>query len=330
MILGLRSVREAKPGDKWKELFNKLWPFYKHWFLGEGHTARPGYLTSSTALKNYMPELSGIYDELVELAGGGDVEARFLSLYCPPPYMSGCSQIAWTRDSKSLIRNYDYSPKYFDGLLVSTDWLQPVMGMSDCLWGLLDGMNASGLAASLTFGGKREVGHGFGIPLLVRYILETCTNVAEGIAVCFRVPVHMAYNITLIDKGGNYASVFLHPGREPNVSYEASCTNHQELVEWTEYAWFSQTVERKQFLDYCLMDPAETRDSMIRKFFKPPLYHTRFEKSFGTLYTVSYEVDKGEMHVLWPERKTVKSFDKFKEDRLIINLGKTVQDKLTL
>jgi len=38
------------------------------------------------------------------------------------------------------------------------------MGMSDCLWGLLDGVNGDGLCASLTFGGRRIVGVGFGIP----------------------------------------------------------------------------------------------------------------------------------------------------------------------
>jgi predicted choloylglycine hydrolase len=140
----------------------------------------------------------------------------------------------------------------------------------------------------------------------------------------------MAYNITLLDKSGNYASIFLHPGREPRVSYEASCTNHQDQVEWLEYAWFSQTVERKQYLDYCLMSPLETRESMIKKFLKEPLYHTRFEKAFGTLYTVSYEVDKGEMHIFWPEKTAVRSFENFKEGRMIINLGKSIQDKLTL
>jgi hypothetical protein len=33
-----------------------------------------------------------------------------------------------------------------------------VVGVSDCLWGLIDGMNDAGLAASLAFGGRRAVG----------------------------------------------------------------------------------------------------------------------------------------------------------------------------
>ena len=52
--------------------------------------------------------------------------------------------------------------------------------MSDCLWGLLDGMNDAGLAVSLTFGGRPVLGDGFGIPLVMRYVLETCEDVAEA------------------------------------------------------------------------------------------------------------------------------------------------------
>ena len=52
--------------------------------------------------------------------------------------------------------------------------------MSDCLWGLLDGVNDAGLAVSLTFGGRRVLGDGFGIPIVIRYLLETCETVDRG------------------------------------------------------------------------------------------------------------------------------------------------------
>ena len=66
-----------------------------------------------------------------------------------------------------LIRNYDYNQRWFEGRVFHTEWLKPVIGISDCAWGLLDGMNADGLCASLTFGGSQKVGVGFGIPLLI-------------------------------------------------------------------------------------------------------------------------------------------------------------------
>ena len=81
-----------------------------------------------------------------------------------------------------------------------------VIGMSDCLWGLLDGMNDAGLAVSLTFGGRRVLGDGFGIPVVVRYLLETCATVAEAREALARVPVNLAHNLTLVDCSGEAAT----------------------------------------------------------------------------------------------------------------------------
>ena len=41
-------------------------------------------------------------------------------------------------------------------------------------------MNDDGLAVSLTFGGRRVLGDGFGIPIVLRYLLETCGTVEEA------------------------------------------------------------------------------------------------------------------------------------------------------
>ncbi len=65
--------------------------------------------------------------------------------------------------------------------MLYTKWLKPVIGMSDCTWGLLDGMNADGLSASLAFGGRKISGDGFGIPLVIRYLLETASTVDEAV-----------------------------------------------------------------------------------------------------------------------------------------------------
>ena len=145
-----------------------------------------------------MPELMPAYERVVELAGGGDLAARMLSLYKPPPYLAACSQGVWTRDGGPVLaRNYDYAPSRFEGLIWSTACSSAaVIGTSDCLWGLLDGMNDAGLAVSLTFGGRRVMGDGFGIPIVVRYLLETCANVAEAREALARLPYSLAHNLT--------------------------------------------------------------------------------------------------------------------------------------
>ena len=47
-------------------------------------------------------------------------------------------------------------------------------------------MNDAGLAVSLTFGGRPQVGDGFGIPLVIRYVLEVCETIEEAVRVLRR------------------------------------------------------------------------------------------------------------------------------------------------
>jgi hypothetical protein len=50
-------------------------------------------------LKRYMPELMGTWQRLVELAGGDQTAARMLTLYNPPRFLPGCSQLARSGDA---------------------------------------------------------------------------------------------------------------------------------------------------------------------------------------------------------------------------------------
>ena len=115
MYITLKFIREPQPSERWQRFFLRVWPLYRAWWMGEGVDARPSREECRRALTVHMPELVPTYDRLCELAGGGDLEARFLSMWCPPPYMAGCSQAAWVRGNPTLVRNYDYDPRYFDG-----------------------------------------------------------------------------------------------------------------------------------------------------------------------------------------------------------------------
>ncbi len=245
MELTFRAISEEAPGPKWAALFREFWPSYRRWWGREGSHTRPTYLASRRALAEHMPEMVGLYDELCELAGGGDAEARFLSFYCPPPYLSGCSQAIWPGAEPMLVRNYDYDPRAFDALVLHTRWMgRGVIGTSDGLLGLVDGMNEAGLALSLTFGGRRVVGDGFGVPLILRYLLQTCETTEAAVAVLKRIPCHMSYNVTLLDRKRRYATVYLAPDRKAVVTHAAVATNHQERVEWSSHARLTASVER--------------------------------------------------------------------------------------
>jgi hypothetical protein len=86
------------------ESFAAAWPSYRAWFLREGEAARPSYAESRAALAWHMPELLGTFDDLCAGVGGGDLEARFLSHWCPPPVATACSLATWTRDADLLVR----------------------------------------------------------------------------------------------------------------------------------------------------------------------------------------------------------------------------------
>jgi len=321
MLISLQSVNEDKVGEKWQKCFNKSWPYYKSWYLQESLVARSGYLTCVGQLEIYMPELLPIYEEVVRLAGGGDLVARYLSMYNPPAFMSGCTQVAWNKPPFSLIRNYDYNPKWFEGNVFKTNWLKPVIGTSDCNWGLLDGMNGDGLAISLTFGGKNKSANGFGIPLIMRYILETCATTAEAVDCLLRIPSHMSYNITIIDKQGEYRTVYLFPGNTPVVDFENVATNHQQKVEWSAYEELTLTRERKQFLDELVAVPGITRDQIKNRFLYPPLYNKERYKNFATLYGVQYDIEELSATYFWPFKSMKQSFEIFTEERLYININ---------
>lgn len=98
--------------------------------------------------------------------------------------------------------------------------------MLDCLWGLLDGVNDAGLAVSLTlrpgslrFGGR-------------------CRTVLR------RVPVHMSYNVTVLDRSDERVTVYLAPDRPARVSHLAAATSHQGEVEWAPYVAAIQAPSR--------------------------------------------------------------------------------------
>ncbi|SEK90469.1 Predicted choloylglycine hydrolase [Roseivivax marinus] len=309
-----RAISEDEPGPKWAGLFHEYWPDYRRWWLREGDAARPSYLDSRRALATHMPEIVPIYDHLCELAGGGDQAARFLSFHIPPPYLSGCSQAIWPGREPVMVRNYDYAPNAFDSLILRTRWQgRTVMGVSDGLWGLVDGVNDAGLAVSLTFGGRRIVGEGFGVPIILRYVLQTCTTAEEAGAALARIPTHMSYNVTALDRKRRYLTAMLSPDRPTIVTHAAVATNHQENVEWVSHARFTATVERERFLLQRLTLHRDPEEKFIGAFLKPPLYSTAFAYGFGTLYTAVYRPRKGQMEVRWPGTTWTQSLSDFAE-----------------
>jgi predicted choloylglycine hydrolase len=315
-VLEFHAVAEPQPGPAFTARFQTTWPAYRAWYLRDGDAARPSYLGCRHALETYMPELVPTWERLTALAGGGDLAARMLSLYDPPPLVTGCSQAVLDRDEPLLVRNYDFDPALLEGVIALTAYTgRRVLGMSDCLWGLLDGVNDAGLAMSLAFGGRRVTAPGFAMPLIVRYLLELCATTREAVAVLGRLPVQAAYNLTIVDREG--AAVTVHVGPDPpdELGRALVATNHQRTVDWPEHAEAVRSQEREQ----CMLDLLDGRPSeseFVAAFLEPPLYSTAYTEGFGTLYTAVYRPADGAVAYRWPDATWRQAIDSFEAGAL--------------
>jgi len=321
--LAFEAIEQLQPGAGWAELFARHWPRYRAWFLSEGEEARTSYARSLEALQEHMPELVPTYERLCDLVGGGDVEARFLAMWAPPPYLTGCSQGVWNDGQGPLLaRNYDYAPERLEGAILHTCWTgRHVIGTSDCLWGLLDGVNDAGLAVSLAFGGRRAIGGGFGVPLVVRYLLETCATTEQARETLRRLSFHLAHTLTIVDRQGDVATAYLAPDRAVELSTATVATNHQGRVEWAEHAAATRTVERERCLVRLLARASTTREQFVDAFLRPPLLQTGYARGMGTLYTAAYDVAAGSVDYRWPGEAWRLSFDAFAEGSRLVALA---------
>lgn len=306
----LYGICEPQPGPHWRQLYEITWPAYRRWYLSEGATARPELTDAAAALARHMPELLPTWARLSEQTGFDHLAAAMLTQWNLPRFApAACSQVVALNGEPTLLRNYDYHPDLFEWVSISTDYLQPVIGTGDCLWGLLDGTNASGLAISLTFGGERGFAEGFGIPLVVRLLLETCSTVADARLRLRGVPVAMSYNLTMVDLTGSYVTAHLRPGYPAEFRHRRIATNHR----WDEpldpaHAVRYRSVERADTLHRLLSEQSSTR-RLTAQLLRPPLRTTAYDQGFGTLYTADYRPVSCQVTYRWPDQQWVRHLD---------------------
>lgn len=309
---------------KWKPSFDRFWPSYRRWYLSEGIGQRPTFAACEKSVRSHMPEIFEIYQGLISVEGVDDAAARFLSMYCPPAYVTGCSQIGtWSSGQPVLYRSYDYSPRLFEGTVALTNWGgMRVISTIDSLWGCLDGINESGLAISLAFGGSKETGIGFGVPIILRYVLQTCDTTQEAIEALNQVPCHMAYNITLNDCSGDARTVEVAPGQRAKTVNRPYATNHQSGKRWDAYVALAKSEERSKVLDSLVKASKKpTTQDLYHAFQRPPLRSYAYNRGFGTLYSCLLSPRAGDVDYIWDNRLISQSFDEFTEMDAIIELS---------
>jgi predicted choloylglycine hydrolase len=315
----LYGIREEQPGHRWQALHDATRDAYHGWYLSEGLAARPDLGTCRRMLVSHMPELVPTWERLVELADGDEITARLLTLWNPPRFLPGCSQATLDGRAPLLIRNYDYSPDLFEQVVYSSAFTgRRVLGTGDCLWGLLDGMNDAGLAISLAFGGRPGSSSGFGIPIVVRYLLEVAASLDDVRSVLRRVPVNMSYNLTAVDGSGESLTAFVAPESAPEFSRARAATNHRGTVpEYPERAQSLRSVERQRLL-HTLLNSDPDMTELTSAFLRPPLHSTEYGRAFGTLYTAVYRPKEGVVDYLWPQDSWRRTFDSVDATKTVI------------
>ncbi|KMO14288.1 C45 family autoproteolytic acyltransferase/hydolase [Methylobacterium platani] len=301
------AEREDRPGPDWLARFREGREEAARWYLGDGAPTLPSAAECRAALLRHMPELVPHYDAACGMVGDDDLAHRILSHYRPAAHRQGCSQAVWLgEDGPALVRNYDFPLHVITGRIELTAWSgRRVIGMGQRPWGgCLDGMNDDGLVASCTLGGIARRGEGFAIIMMLRYVLETCGSVAEAVEALRGLPPVQLHNVTLLDRTGAHATVFLGPRREAAVTSNRTCTNHQERASPA-----SGSALRQRVLDDALDDPSTTLDTLTARFFAPPL-HSR-KAAFTTAYTAVYRPAAGRVDYLWPGRRWSQSFARF-------------------
>ena len=176
-----------------------------------------------------------------------------------------------------------------------------VIATTEAIAGAADGVNAAGLAVSLTFGGRKAVGQGFGIPLIMRYVLEVCDTTEQAVAVLRRVPSHMSYNVTVIDRAGKFATVFLAPDRPVEVTQRRYTTNHQRRGGLAGAGAVLAHGRAGGHLKGLLAEKGLTRHGAdVARSCRRRCSAATTRRGFGTVYTAAYRPGDASLTLHWP------------------------------
>ena len=320
------ALCEDTPGSAWRERFIAGRVETEAWYRGIEREAPPTAAECRAQLQRHMPELLGPYDRVCALVGDDDLAPQMLSHFRPPPLQHGCTQAVWLgADGPALVRNYDFPLGVVSDYFESTRWFgREVISKGQRPWGgCLDGMNGDGLVASMTFGGSLIQGRGFAIILIVRYILETCRWVDEAIAALCRIPVALSQNVTVLDRTGAYATVFLSPERAPMVSSGLVCANHQDSSVTTGMSKsLAGSMARQEAALRALTIPGATLASLTEAFLAAPIYS--HNASSPTVYSAVYRPAALTVDYVWPGNVITQAIGSFKEGQYIHDYGELV------
>jgi len=162
-------------------------------------------IQSEGILQQYYPEAC---EEIRGLADGVSVEYQKFSawLMCISVCLEipGCTMIAFKKgDGVVFGRNNDLPPmfqKISNSALYAPSQAYSFIANSSAFVSAEEGINEKGLAVGMTYVWAKQLQAGFNSMFFVRYILEKCANVNEGVHAIQNIPIGGAYHLILADK----------------------------------------------------------------------------------------------------------------------------------
>ncbi len=167
-------------------------------------------IESEMILKEHFPEAC---EEIKGIAHGVEYPYNRLSawLMCISVCLEikACTMFAFKKDKKIIFgRNNDLPPIY--AKLSHSNLYKPetnysFIANSSAFVIAEDGINEKGVAAGMTFVWSKDIKPGLSSMFFLRYILEKCASVNEGIKALQSIPIAGAWHIILADRGGDIA-----------------------------------------------------------------------------------------------------------------------------
>lgn len=173
----------------------------------------------------------------------------------------GCSSFACVDDSRVVFgRNYDFYfrlAKYAESYITRPKGARTSLANTDIFLGREDGVNEEGVAIAIHFVAAQLGTPGLNFPIVVRYVLDRCSNADEAVDFLTHVKFMTANNYVVADKGGRMAVVEASPA---NVRVRRPDEGEKFVVATNHFIH----PDMKQFEDLTKRDPdSELRYSTI-------------------------------------------------------------------
>lgn len=167
-------------------------------------------IKSEKIVREYFPEAC---EEIRGMADGVGVPYERFSawLMCisvcfevPGSAMHGCTMLAIKKDDKVVFcRNNDLPPifrKISSSALYMPSNGYSFIANSSAFVSAEEGINERGFAVGMTYVWAKDLKPGFNSMFFVRYMLEKCESIEEGLTAIQKIPIGGAYHLILADK----------------------------------------------------------------------------------------------------------------------------------